>query len=48
VRLTRTDLAAIALIVAVVTLLVWRVRFDWRECRMVGHSKLYCVIHAGD
>ena len=31
-------------IAGVIALVVWWQMFRWHECRMVGHSRLYCVL----
>jgi hypothetical protein len=33
-----------AAVVAVIVFVGWWEMFHWHECRMVGHSRLYCVM----
>jgi hypothetical protein len=34
-------------IVLVCCLTYFSIKFEWHECRIVGHSKLYCFMHLG-
>ena len=36
-----------ALVCAFLALVVWWQVYRWNECRMVGHSAIYCVLTSG-
>lgn len=38
----------IALLAVVLLFISFCVRWDWNECRKVGHSRMYCYLHAGE
>jgi hypothetical protein len=47
----KNDFPFVVFVVLIVSGLIygvtsWRV-FEYKECRKVGHSKLYCVLHRG-